>query len=472
MKFKQYFSKGLFLAVLGGLTTVACTDDIDLGFRVDEDPYEAVTRVDGMLLDAASNRNEALVELRSDKYEGEVFFRLTQMPRKGVDVKVELDPAYLETYNAEHGTEFKLFPADRVAIEGGELLLAPDDKRSVEVKVTLTGGEALEADATYVVPLAATTATEGITLSPKAQHMVYLVKDLRSLPTNDKGPDAIKTVLYFEVNDTNPLNALEFLTESGKLFFDEIVLFSANINYKAETGRVYVLNNPNVQFLLDNNETYLQPLRKRGMKVILGILGNHDAAGCAQLSTVGAQMFAQELAAYCYAYNLDGVGFDDEYSKYPDLSNPLFAEPSAEAAGRLLYESKRAMPDKTVMVYYLGNIYSNIPAVDGVLPSEFVDYAVADYALAADPMDGMTLKDCAGMSVELRRNKGDYSEDRARRIKADGYGYYMFFALDPSLYSSQVPKCQAACRGLYEEELVAPTHYYKKDDATRYAIGE
>ena len=34
----------------------------------------------------------------------------------------------------------------------------------------------------------------------------------------------VQTVLYFEVNDTNPLNALEFLTESGKYFFDHIVL--------------------------------------------------------------------------------------------------------------------------------------------------------------------------------------------------------------------------------------------------------
>ena len=65
----------------------------------------------------------------------------------------------------------------------------------------------------------------------------------------DKTP---KVMMYIEVNDTNPLNALEFvLKDSGKLFFDDIILFSANINYNAETGRVYVLNNPNVQFLLD-----------------------------------------------------------------------------------------------------------------------------------------------------------------------------------------------------------------------------
>lgn len=140
-----------------------------------------------------------------------------------------------------------------------------------------------------------------------------------------------------------------------------------------------MLNNPNVQFLLDNNEQFLQPLRKRGMKVILGILGNHDAAGVAQLSDMGCREFAKELAAYCNAYNLDGVGFDDEYSNSPDLSNPWFAPWSSAAASRLLYETKKAMPDKTVMVYYLGGINSRMPSVDGVEPGMFVDYAVADY---------------------------------------------------------------------------------------------
>lgn len=102
-----------------------------------------------------------------------------------------------------------------------------------------------------------------------------------------------------------------------------------------------MLNNPNVQFLLDNNEQFLQPLRKRGMKVILGILGNHDAAGVAQLSDMGCREFAKELAAYCDAYNLDGVGFDDEYSTSPDLSNPWFTQWSYDAAARLCYETKR-----------------------------------------------------------------------------------------------------------------------------------
>ena len=159
----------------------------------------------------------------------------------------------------------------------------------------------MKEDETYIIPSTATSTTEGVTLTESSKHMVLLVQDYRNKPNTNKGKDAVQMVLYFEINDTNPLNALEFLTESGKYYFDHIVLFAANINWDPEKKRVYLSNNENVQFLLDNNDKYLQPLRKVGMKVIISILGNHDEAGVAQLSDMGAKEFARELAGYCRA---------------------------------------------------------------------------------------------------------------------------------------------------------------------------
>ena len=64
----------------------------------------------------------------------------------------------------------------------------------------------------------------------------------------------------------------------------------------------------------------MQPLRKRGTKIVLGILSNGDITGVAQLSKQGAKDFARELAQYCKAYNLDGVCFDDEYEGAYDFT--------------------------------------------------------------------------------------------------------------------------------------------------------
>lgn len=460
------------LAMLAMTTFSSCEDDIEMGGNVDESSYQASTQLSGLLVDENTNKNSSVIELRGNEYSTNVMFRLTKEPQKGVDVKIAVDESYAATYNAEHETDFEVYPAANVSIAyDGAFLLAPNDKNSPSVKVTLTAFNGMTEDKTYIVPLTVSTTTEGVNLTDASKHMVLLVKDYRNRPTTNKGKNAMQTVLYFEVNDTNPLNALEFLTESGNYFFDHIVLFAANINWDAEKKRVYLANNENIQFLLDNNEQYLQPLRKAGMKVILSILGNHDEAGVAQLSDMGAREFARELAAYCRAYNLDGVAFDDEYSNAPDLSNPWLARASAYAGSRLMYESKRVMPDKIVSLYNLGFMYSqSLEVIDGIEPGIYCDYAVADYGGAASPGPGMSLTQCAGMSIELNLGRGDSSEERARSSRIAGYGYYMYFALDPSKYSYQVPRCQTTSLGLYNEELIYPSHYYSKNSTERRAF--
>lgn len=460
------------LAMLAMTTFSSCEDDIEMGGNVDESPYQASTQLSGLLVDENTNKNSSVIELRDNECSASVVFRLSKALQKGVDVNIAVDESYVATYNAEHETDFEMFPTANVKIaHNGTFVLAPDEKTSPSVQVTLTPFEGMVENKTYIIPLTATTTTEGITLTDASKHMVLLVQDYRNRPNTNKGKNAVQTVLYFEVNDTNPLNALEFLTESGNYFFDHIVLFAANINWDPVRKRVYLANNENVQFLLDNNEQYLQPLRKAGMKVIISILGNHDEAGVAQLSDMGAKEFARELAAYCRAFNLDGVAFDDEYSDAPDLSNPWLATKSAYAGSRLMYETKKVMPEKIVSLYNLGSMYSNrLVVIDGIEPGQYCDYAVGDYGRTASPGIGMTMKQCAGMSIELNLGNGDSTEATARSSKNAGYGYYMYFALDPSKYSSQLPRCQNTCRGLYNEELIYPSYYYSKNSTERRAF--
>ena len=460
------------LAMLALAMGTSCEDAI---VRSDsESPYADMIRLEGKLVDVETLRNSAVVEMRADEYTADVMFKLSTRPNKGVDIRVAVDEAYAQTYNTLHETDYELFPTANVSLNnGGAYVLAPDDQKLPDIRVTLTAFADMQEDQTYIVPLTVTTSTEGVTLSEDMQHMVLLVRDLRGLPTPDKGEDAVTNVLYFEVNDVNPLNALEFVTESGKYFFDHVVLFAANINWDAERKRVYVYNNPNVQFLLDNNEEYLQPLRKAGMKVIVSILGNHDQAGVAQLSDWGAREFARELAAYCDAYNLDGVTFDDEYSSSPDLDNPWLTSRSYAAAARLVYECKRAMPDKIVSVFSYEHMNtSGFMSIDGTEPGDYIDYAVGDYSAWGDYFtyfyhETLDKKQCSGMSIELNLGRGDSSESTARSRKEEGYGYYMFFALNPNQYSSRVSRCQNVCRGLYDEELVYPSYYYPKNSTVR-----
>ncbi len=145
------------------------------------------------------------------------------------------------------------------------------------------------------------------------------------------------------------------------MMVDAVVLFAANINWDGRNQEVILNNNGCTQGLLDQTETYIQPLRKAGIKVLLGLLGNHDGAGIANLSEYGAIEYSKTLANAVKKYKLDGISFDDEYSNYGQLSGEWFESASAENASRLLYYTKESMKeivpwDTYTMVYYYGTI--------------------------------------------------------------------------------------------------------------------
>ncbi len=272
-----------------------------------------------------------------------------------------------------------------------------------------------------------------------------------------------------EVNDTNPLNNLCFtLKNSGKYLIDAVVLFSGNINYDAENGRVFFHANENIQALLNNREKYLKPLQDRGMKVIMGVLGNHDRAAIDNLADETCRQFAQEMKSVCEAYHLDGVFLDDEYSKVITPAPPGFVAPCQAAASRLCYELKMAMPDKWVCVYVLGGTYK-LDTVEGLLPGQYIDYALHDYRQGSDlaknypglPRSGMGM-----WSQEFNRSKwaDTYS---LQDMREKGYGAHMIFAMDPNRGATNVSRQLTALGNLakyfYDDELVYDGKKYAKD---------
>ncbi len=444
-------------------TAVSCSDDIKIG-SLHESQYENVGKLNCTVRDAENGKTSTIVELRRSDYTTSVEFKLPRAPKKGVDVTISFDADYLEQYNAEHGTSFKLYPADSVKLQNdGKIVVAPDEKSSFSLDLVIPALDTVnyEADQTYLLPLKAETSTEGVSISKKESHCVYLVKNLAGYGLADRKPGEKETFFYFEVNDTNPLNALQWKMEDGRYLVNYLVLFAANINYNSEKGEVYIYTNPQVTYILAHNEEVLQPLRKHGIKIILGLLGNHDEAGLAQLSEIGAKDFAQKIAAMCYAYNLDGVNFDDEYSNSPDLNNPLFAKCTSEAGARLMYETKKAMPDKYVTTFQYGRM-NGVGYVDGIAAGYWLDIAVANYGSAAYPLTGMTKANCSGKSVEMARS-GTISVSNAKSIANSEYGYFMVFApwaANKQGNKNQFTSLSNLAEGLYGSKLVTPECYY------------
>lgn len=460
---KSYLNILAVSVLYSAATLVSCTDDIQIG-TLDESQYENVDNLKGTVRDASNGKTSTIVELRKDNYSTSVEFSLPRIPKKGVDVTISFDADYLNDYNEAHGTSFKLYPADRVQLQNdGKIVMAPDDKASYSLDLVIPALDTVnfEADQTYLLPLKAEVSTEGVSVSKSESHCVYLVKNLAGDGLAERKPGEKETFFYFEVNDTNPLNALQWRMEDGRYLVNYLVLFAANINYDREKGEVYIYTNPQVTYILAHNEEVLQPLRKHGIKVILGLLGNHDEAGLAQLSEIGARDFAQKIAAMCSAYKLDGVNFDDEYSNSPDLSNPLFASHSREAGSRLMFETKKAMPDKYVTTFQYGSMGGS-DYVDGIPAGSWLDIAVANYCGRGKPHEGMTLANCSGQSTEMARG-GSISVSDAQSIANSEYGYYMVFApwaANRQGNKNQFNSLSNLAEGLYGSRLVTPEVYY------------
>ncbi|MCM1177567.1 MAG: DUF1735 domain-containing protein [Clostridium sp.] len=430
--------------------------------------------VGGVAVKMTNNlESTAIFTKSSDAITLSVTVSLDKAAAEDVEVELFVDNDYLTEYNFLNGESCVLYPADKITLpESKTVKIAAGATESEAIEVVLDPS-ALEYGSQYLVPLYLK-AVKNASVKQSACRVNYVVMK--------QNPRSIKNVVYLEVNDTNPLNALEYVLEDGTPFFDAVILFAANINYDSANDVVYLHNNPNVQALLDESDVYIQPLRKAGIKVYLGLLGNHDAAGLAQLSDWGAAEWAKEVAQTCKTYGLDGVNLDDEYSSTPDLSNPWFTNKSGAAGARLCYELKMAMKEAcswpTEVSYFVCGSLGNLPTVtiDNVThtQSEFIDFYVANYGGKSSPYGDLTYANCSGASVQL--NYGDsLSESSARSIKEQGYGWCMWFAFDPSgtggissNRSHSVTQFKKAARGFYDQELKEPTGVYNKIGEGKY----
>lgn len=455
----------VLLVFIGGLTA-ACDDDISVG-RIDEGNYQTNEKIVGYVINSDGKQSVSNIEFRN-MAKTDLFLALTKNAEQAVSATFKYDKAVLDAYNLANETAYKAFPENLTSLENeGAVSIATGESKSNSLSVSLQTGESLSSDESYVIPLSVELKSGNIELKGHANYLIF-AKDMSKIPDADKS-SGIKIISCMEVNDTNPLNNLCFtLKDSGKPLIDIVILFSGNINYNNETGRVYNYNNPNVQHILDNRERYLKPLQDRGIKVVLGILGNHDRSGVANLSKTTAQEFAKEMKAVSEAYKLDGFFFDDEYSKYESPVPPGFVSPSNDAAARLFYEAKKIMPDKLMCAYVYGRTNSFPKPVDGVNAGEFVDWGIHDYGGSSDLSNSYPGLAKSGMALYSQEFARGYftTETSLRNMRTNGYGGHMIFAMDPfraNFTSRQLPAMQLIAKTLFDEDVVYTGSPYKKD---------
>ncbi len=234
--------------------------------------------------------------------------------------------------------------------------------------------------------------------------------------TRAVGSKTPKLTVYIETNDVNPLNAKEYIfSNTTEEVVDHVILFASNIRGTASTVQLY--HNNNQSYILNNASTLIAPLQQKGIKVLLGLLGDHTGVGFANLTPAMINSFAQQVADCVNTYGLDGVDLDDEYAEYGKISG--LPSQSGTIMGNLIAKLRELMPDKLITAFYYGNAwYMNSTAMNKL------NYMWPNFGCSETPPSGFAKNKWAKLTISIT-NQG-YTTPSSTSIQncANSYSDY------------------------------------------------
>lgn len=249
------------------------------------------------------------------------------------------------------------------------------------------------------------------------------------LSTRAVGTKTPKLTVYVETNDINPLNAGEYYfcnSDPREEVVDHVILFASNIRGALDTAWLH--HNQNQTYILNNVSTLVQPLQNKGIKVLLGLLGDHTGVGFANLNSAMLESFAQQVAACVNTYGLDGVDLDDEYARYDLAPSGLPSPSGATILGNLVTRLRQLMPDKLITAFYYG---SYIPYMGSTVFNS-LDYMHPNFACTAASPLGLPDSKWAKLSVHIQSPYYTVPSSSVIESCAEdytGYGEIMMFNL-------------------------------------------
>ncbi|MCD8207360.1 MAG: DUF1735 domain-containing protein [Bacteroidales bacterium] len=459
MKFYNKIGLALFSLLACGFLFTSCEDELDL--NVGDDSYlDTVDGSYGYVRSAAGARQGTTIVTKNNvSTAGHVYFELSKTASSSVQVTFKVDQDALDEYNEANGTSYEMYP--NVSLQNGTVTIAAGEKKSstVDINIDPCGNVGVK----YAIAVSATT-DNGVEVSTNTKSYVYLVEDWGVIPDPGTKGD-IKSILYVEVNNESILNAGEYYV-NGVPFFDIVSIFAANINLDSE-GRPYVYCNDQVTFLLANAEQIIRPLQKKGIKVNLSILGNHDDAGMRSLNEIGQEAFANELKAYLDIYGLDGFDFDDEYSSYAegnyrgDEAGVVSSSAECTTANylSLVKLCREKMPEALLGIYWYSS--SDYPDGDGV--NETIDYAVYGSYGSFREYRGTGLDAAKQAPYAINLSSGaSASSTYLNRVISGGYGYMGYYNLCVGV--NYLSGFNTITQSYYGADVEFTSNYYNRTD--------
>lgn len=266
---------------------------------------------------------------------------------------------------------------------------------------------------------------------------------------------SIKNVVYIEVNDINPLNAGSYkYSDDNRYFYDYVILFAANIRGNCNSVELYF--NPNVAAILANPDKYIRPLQAKGIKVLLGVLGDHTGVGFANIKPGLRDNFATAIANALTTYGLDGVDFDDEYAEYGKISCfPPLPSPSAANYLALINAVEGKIGGKLLTVYNIGYTgFSSYAKINYMWNPWYGSYGIAP--------SGLGNAKWAAQAIDMKSPGGNV-QSYAARSRTDGMGAILCYDLRNTDMSATMTQIARGATGNSTVSVVHDGNFYAKD---------
>jgi hypothetical protein len=266
---------------------------------------------------------------------------------------------------------------------------------------------------------------------------------------------------YVEVNNDTFSNVGQYvLASNGANVFDIGIIFAANINYDGTNAQLYF--NPQVQAVLDNAATQIAPLRAKGIKVLLSILGNHEGAGFANFpDQASAAAFASQLSSAVTTYGLDGIDFDDEYADYGTNGT---AQPNDWSFPYLVQALRDDLPDSIISLYFIGPSSTTL-SYDGIVVGDLINYSWNPYygSWGVPDVPGLSQAQLAPAAIDIQNTDSSTVTSLAQETVSDGYGVFNTYNLpngDASAAISAFTQALYGSAAVYGSGGTSPTAAY------------
>jgi hypothetical protein len=254
--------------------------------------------------------------------------------------------------------------------------------------------------------------------------------------------DAMRQCVYIEVNDVDPRNAISWEMNGGK-FFDNVILFAANIRGD-KPNQGYLHFNPQVTNILNNADTYIAPIQAAGIKVSLGLLGDHTGLGFCNLTATQRTAFITAICDAVKTYGLDGVDFDDEWAKYGTNGFPAANNTSWSALIndlRAAFDADPDLTDKLITVFAYGGQQRYLSSAAGSIDAAWYSYIGGYSGSGSVAPSGLTKAQWSPMFYQLDNlNTANLVQGRAQTAANAGFGWITSYNLRDNANATSVTR--------------------------------